>query len=212
MQKFCLNKVSLYGKFGVLSFLIVAGTIFRFCYPFICNPLDHLISDPDRHYRNATSMFDQFIYSWLDPPFPQLFLRVMLIIFTNTRFGVPFYFGLLNAVLPWCWYLWGKELFASEKKALIYLTVLVWLPSWIGIYGYFMDETLLLPALGLALWLSWKARKKNTAKYLLLAVLAWAITLSIKLSAIFELVIVLPWLLANFLSISVTQYVQVLFC
>ncbi len=200
IEKISANKISLFGKFGVLPILIVVGTIFRFCYPFFSHPLDHLGSDPLRHYLNATTSFNSTIFSWLDPPFPQLWLREILLLFTKTRLSVSIYFGLLCAALPWCWYLWGRQIFSSEKKALIYLAALVFLPSWIGIYGFFMDETLLLPALGLTLWLSWKAREHNTAKYLLLAVFAWAITLSIKLSALLELVIIVPWLFSHFLK------------
>lgn len=200
IEKSLQNKISLFGKFGVLPVLIVVGTIFRFCYPFFSHPVDHFFSDPYRHYLNATVCFNKAIFSWLDPPFPQFWLRAILFLFTNTRLGVSVYFGLLSAAMPWCWYLWGQQIFSSKKKQLIYLTAITFLPSWIGIYGYFMDETLLLPALGLTLWLSWKARQLNTAKCLLLAILAWAITLSIKLNVLFELIIIVPWLFFHFLK------------
>ncbi len=195
-----LNRVSLFGPFGLFTILILVGTTFRFLYPFFSHPLDHLYSDPLRHYLNATSLFNTYIYSWLDPPLPQLWSRAMLSLFTNTRLGIATYFGSLSAITPWCWYLWGRKLFDSKEKAIVFLTAIIWLPSWLGIFGYFMDETLLLPVLGIALWLSWEAKEKNTAFSLLIAIIAWAIAIGIKMSALFELAIVLPWLFFYFLK------------
>ncbi len=199
------QRFSLPGKIDVLLiFLILVGTVFRFCYPFFSHPLDHLderiYSDSLRHYGNAMGNFNKNILSWLDPPFPQIWLRTILLLCHNTRFGIALYFGFLCAVTPWCWYLWARKIFSDQRKAMVYLVAMIWLPSWIGIYGFFMDETLLLPALGLTLWLSWRAREKNTAKYLLIAMVAWTITLSIKLSALFELVFVGPWLFFHFMQ------------
>ncbi len=200
IEKKWQGKGYIFGKYGFLSILIITGTIFRFCYPFFSQPLDHFYSDPGRHYTNATSEFNQTINSWLDTPLPQVILRTALAIFSNTRPGTSTYLGLLCAITPWCWYLWGRQLFNSRKRALVFLAAITWLPSWIGIFGYFMDETLLLPALGITLWLSWKASKENTAMSFLLAILGWAFTLSIKLNSLLELIIVVPWLLFNFIK------------
>ncbi len=68
------------------------------------------------------------------------------------------------------------------------------MPSWIGIFSYFMDEILLLPLMGAALWLSWRAKRKKTYSSLLLASCLWAFTIATKLNTMFELIIIFPWL------------------
>ncbi len=191
---------SLFRKVDVVLVLILVGTIFRFFYPFFSHPLSHLVSDALRHYQIAAQSFNKTIFSWLDPPLPQFWLRTVLTLLQYNRIALAAYFGLLCAVTPWCWYLWGRKIFSDEKTARIYLAAMIWLPSWLGIYGFFMDETLLLPALGLTLWLSWKAKEKSNAKYFLLAILAWSITISIKLNSLFELVFVGPWLFFHFIK------------
>ena len=114
--------------------------------------------------------------------------------------GIATYVGLLSVLTPWPWYCWAREVFATKAQSLLFIAILIYLPSWRGIYAYFMDETFLLPALGFALWLSWRAKRKKTAASLLMASLSWAITIAIKLSATFEAVIVLPWLLVFFIK------------
>ncbi len=191
---------SIWKQIDWLWFAIIVGTLFRLCYPFYFHPLDHLYSDNLRHYLNAGSRFNNSIDSFLDPPLPQFWLKSMLFLFTDTRLGISLYFGLLCAVTPWIWYLWGRLLFPSEKKAKIFLASLVFLPQWLAIYGFFMDETLLLPILGLALWLSWKAQKDNSAQSFLIAIVAWAFALCIKLNVLPLLLIVFTWLSFNFLQ------------
>ncbi len=184
-----------------LYVIIYLGLILRFCYPFFCNPLQHLWSDPARHYYNGDfSSFGKTIESIFDPPLPQLLLMLARAIFPSTPMGMATYSGLLCALAPWPWYRWAREVFATKTQALFFIAILIFLPSWIGIYGFFMDEAYLLPALGAALWLSWRAKRKKTAAALLIASCAWALTIALKLSAIIEAVIVIPWLLIYFLK------------
>lgn len=63
-----------------------------------------------------------------------------------------------------------------------------------------MDETLSIAALGAALWLSWRAKRKQTPGSLIIAALAWSIAICIKQIVMFELVIVCPWLFISYLK------------
>ncbi len=56
--------------------LIILGLIFRFCYPFFSHPLDHIYSDPARHYSDShpINFGGQTLESAIDPPLPQLVL------------------------------------------------------------------------------------------------------------------------------------------
>jgi hypothetical protein len=130
----------------------------------------------------------------MDPPLPQFLLKTALFIFGDSVLGAASYYGLLCAITPWCWYRWGRYIFKTKTTALIFMAVITYLPSWISIYSFFMDEPVLLPLLGTALWLSWRARKKGTAEAFILAIIFWALTMAAKLNSVFELVIIVPWL------------------
>jgi hypothetical protein len=179
-----------------LYILIFFGLIMRFFYPFFSNPYDHLYSDPYRHYDAIQGEnFGHTLFSILDPPLPQLLLKAAFTIFGNTILGGAAYYGLLCAIMPWCWYRWGRLIFPSKTTALLFMAIITYLPSWIGIYSLFMDEPVLLPLLGTALWLSWRAKNKATAGALILATIFWALTMCVKLNSVFELIIVMPWLI-----------------
>lgn len=181
--------------YRVLYTIIFIGLVFRFFYPFFSNPLAHLYSDPHRHHFNVIEgHFGTELTSILDPPVPQIILKAALFVFGDTIFGAAAYLGFLCAITPWCWYRWGRMIFPSKITALVFMAAITWLPSWISIYSYFMDEPILLPLLGISLWLSWRAKKKGSVSSILFAAVLWAITISIKLNVAFELIIVMTWL------------------
>jgi hypothetical protein len=86
---------------------------------------------------------------------------------------ILFYTALLSLVMPWIWYRFFRELQPSRLIAVAGWTAITWLPSWNSIYGYFMQETLMLPLLGAALCLTWRARRKRTMDAFLLMTLVW---------------------------------------
>src|SRR5579872_3033577 len=146
-----------------LYVIIYLGLILRFCYPFFSNPTSNLTySDPHRHYVNCFH-FGHSIESIVDPPLPQLILIAALKSFGTNQLGIATYFGLLCAATPWFWYRWGREIFSTKIQALVFVTLIIYLPSWIGIYAFFQDETLLLPFMGASLWLSWRANRNKKA-------------------------------------------------
>ncbi|MFT3869272.1 MAG: hypothetical protein QM715_12510 [Nibricoccus sp.] len=84
--------------------------------------------------------------------------------------------GALSIVGPWCWYRFLRETIASRTFALAGWAILALLPSWIGIYSYFMTETLLIPMIGLSLWMTQRARRRRTLSTFLAMVVVWTLT------------------------------------
>ena len=104
------------------------------------------------------------------------------------------YAGLLSVVTPWLWYCFLRELLPGRLLALIGYALLCWLPSWIGIFSYFMTETLILPLLGLSLWFTWRSMRKATLESFVWAVLLWIAVLMTKPSLVPLAAIAIAWL------------------
>jgi uncharacterized membrane protein len=88
---------------------------------------------------------------------------------------VGFYTSLLSLITPWIWYRFFRELLQSRLIATGGWDALSDLPSWMAIYGYFMQETLLLPLLGAALYASWRCKRKQDVASFLVMVLLWTL-------------------------------------
>ncbi len=155
-------------KFWVLNWnrddwlwaLIVAGMTVRMLYPFCDDPLHHLSSDSLRHFSNATDALNGAIYSASDALGYQIWLSSAVHIFGKSHFFMAAYAGILSAITTYIWYRWFKLCLPSRRMALWAYALIIWLPDWIKIYCYFMEETLLLPLVGSMLYFGWKA--KNT--------------------------------------------------
>jgi 4-amino-4-deoxy-L-arabinose transferase-like glycosyltransferase len=111
----------------------------------------------------------------IDPVFYQAWLSFVAKFTLDIPLLVGIYSGLLSAVTPWLWYRFLRELLPRKRQALIGWAIFAWLPSWIGIYSYFMTETLLLPLLGAAFWLSWRAMRKRDCASLVGAAVIWTL-------------------------------------
>jgi hypothetical protein len=178
----------------ILYLLIGAGTIIRLLLPFLFNPMSFIYSDMLRHYEHALHPLLPDIMSLVDQPCYQIWLGTVLGITGDSKIAVALYSGLLSAVTPWFWYRWMRECLPSKSLALAGYATLALLPPWIRMYSYFMQETLLLPLLGLSLWLSWRAvRRKDTLSFLLAAVTSGCTTATKANAAPLEL-IVLIWM------------------
>ena len=147
-----------------LWFLIVAGLTVRICYPLFDNPFLHLVSDSFRHYEHATHELNYNLYSASDALGYQVWLSTAVHLFGKSRFAAAVYAGIMSATTAYVWYLWFKLCLPSKKLALLAYALIVWLPDWIKIYSYFMEETLLLPLVGLMLYFGWKAKQTLALK------------------------------------------------
>lgn len=148
--------------------LIALGCAWRIYEAIVHNPISHLWSDPQRHWDHASMPLVPSPMALFDPPVFQTWLSVIQRFTTrDIPLMVALYAGTLSVLGPWCWYRFLREILSSRTLALAGWALLALLPSWIGIYSYFMTETLFLPALGASLWLSKRAqRKKDFASFL----------------------------------------------
>ena len=159
--------------FALFSLLILLGGFVRVGYVVAHNPVDDIRSDPERHWGQGIDALRADPMSLIDPVGYQLWVGVLGKLTLKDRPLVAFYTGLLSLVTPWVWYRALREIQPSKLAALGGWAALAILPSWITIYGFFMQETLLLPLLGAALWATWRARRKRDVASFVMMTLAW---------------------------------------
>jgi hypothetical protein len=148
--------------------LIVVGLFLRFCYPFLDNPFAHLVSDSDRHFRSATEALDFGIFSISDSLGYQIWLGAAARIFGKSHPVVATYAGIMSVTTAYAWYLWFKLCLPTKRIAMVAFALITWMPDWIKLYTYFLDETLLLPLVGFMLYFGWKAKETLALKDCLL--------------------------------------------
>jgi hypothetical protein len=136
----------------ILYALIAGGCVARVLAALHHNPVEAISGDSQRQWvfsqvplrRDPQAGFDPILYPlWL-------WLVRMWTGYSFARLG--WYTAALSVATPLVWYLFLRRALRHEIVALCGAVLLLWLPSWIGIYSYFLNETLLLPMLGLALW------------------------------------------------------------
>ncbi len=153
--------------------LILVGCALRVYNAIEHNPMDHIFSDPQRHWDHAKEPLTPSPMAIFDQPVFQIWLSGV----QKFTLGIPAliaaYTVALSLLTPWCWYRFLRETLSSKTLALVGWAALALLPTWIGIYSYFMTETLFLPALGLSLWMTMRAKRRACLKTFLLMVIAW---------------------------------------
>ncbi len=176
----------------VLITLIAVGTVMRMSFPFIYSPMESLWSDPERHYHNALDVKGSDLESILNSPGLEIYLSTLLRITGENRFLISLSMALLSAITPWLWYRWLRELTRDKTISLLGYAIIVFLPSWYRIFGYFMDSVILLPLTGAGLWLTWRAARKATWGSCMLAAVFCGAACATKSVAL--PIVVLPWL------------------
>lgn len=159
----------------VLYALIAAGEMVRLFLPFFFNPIDHLWSDPARHWGYALSGIVTQPLAMMDLVMYQAWLSFVAKFTLDIPLLTAAYAGLMSAITPWVWYRFLRELLPDKRLALVGWAMLACLPSWIGIFSYFMTETLALPLLGMALWMSWRSMRKGDVGAFSVAVIVWSL-------------------------------------
>lgn len=159
----------------VLYLLIFGGCLLRVWIVWRYNPLDHLWSDPLRHWGQGVATWNWDPMMLTDPVMYQLYIAALAKLTLKLPLLVWFYTSLLSLLTPWIWYRFFRELQPDKTVALAGCAAVALLPSWVSIYSYFMNETLMLPLLGAALYATWRARRKQTAGSFVLMVLGWSI-------------------------------------
>jgi hypothetical protein len=142
--------------------------VVRLLYPFFNSPLTHLASDPLRHWQTGIDFLHPDVMGGGDPFLYQLWLCAVHAAATASDPVVPLACGVLCAAMPHGWYRALREVLPRERS-LWGAIVIGLIPGFLGIYGYFMTETLLLTLTGYAFWLTLRAHRKRTV-----AAFAWA--------------------------------------
>jgi hypothetical protein len=155
--------------------LIMIGALHRVFYLTEHNPLNHIWSDPERHWVQGIDTERDDPLTMTDPVMYQLYIAALSKLTFKDPALVAFYTILLSLLTPWAWYKFFRELQPSREVAIGGSLVLVWLPSWLSIYTYFMQETLMLSLLGIALWMTWRCKRKQTLNSFLIMVFVWAL-------------------------------------
>ncbi len=169
-----LNRLNI--VYALLYLTILFGIILRISYIADYNPLDHIWSDPQRHWEQGSEPLRNDPMTLTDPILYQLYIGIIAKLTFKDPVLVAFYAILLSVLTPWIWYRYLRELFDNRLLATAGWAVFSILPSWIVVFAYFMQETLLLPLLGLALWASWRCKRKQTVSTFVLMVFLWILT------------------------------------
>lgn len=155
-----------------LRFLFGLLLLVRLLYPFFNSPLDHLFSDPLRHWSNGEHLLHPDILGSSDPFLYQLWIYVLRYIAHGTAPTVLLGCGLLCASMPYGWYRALREL-QSRERALLGALIIGLIPESISLYAYFMNETLLVALLGFCVWLTLRSNRKRTIAAYALAAALW---------------------------------------
>ncbi len=156
--------------------VVVAGTFLRIISCYLTNPLDGMVSDPARHWSNALQFWHPDLMGGYDPIGYQVFMLGLQTITGGNRLGVALVCGLLSAIMPWTYFRAGRELGMSKNSSLLLFGLLALTPSLFLIYHHFMMETLVLPLIGLSLWMTARFMRKGNLPCFLIAAACWTLT------------------------------------
>jgi SAM-dependent methyltransferase len=175
------------------------GTVllWRLLFPFFDSPLLHLFSDPARHWANGGRFFTPDLIGAGDPFLYQLWIYLLRTVTQDDGPTVLLGCGLLCAAMPYGWYRALRELL-PRRSALIGGVIIGLIPAFVGIYAYFMTETLLLTLTGFAFWATFRSARKRTLAAYVLASALWV-------CAIFTRSIALPMALLCLGMLWLTQ-------
>jgi len=191
-----------------LWLVISLGLGARIIYAFVNSPLDKIYLDALMEYNYAkayphANLFETFLASG----YP-LWLKLELALTGENRVAIGLITAFMSVCTPWIWYRWMREHFRvmqlkdEELLSLIGLAILTWLPSWISIYSLFMPECLLLPLVGLALWLTSFSKRTHRSWGYLAAAAVWSAAYLTKASMLAMACIQGVWLLKDLFATS----------
>lgn len=154
--------------------LLFLGVLFRaWNVMFFRNPMSLIFSDAGRHWDNAKHFLNPGPMGASNPYLYQLFLYVAQIVTHENKTGMGLVALGLSLLYPLFWYLLAKQLMRRRINALRFATVLMWLPTHVSMFSFFMNESLLFPLLGAAFWASAMAAKRRAWGWFVLASALW---------------------------------------
>ena len=155
--------------------LVVSGSGLRVLWAVTHSPIDFVYSDTGRQWFNAPHPLETNPFAAIDPPAYELWLSLIARITLGDRIALGIYAALLSLAAPFVWFLFSRTVLQRKTLALWFWAVLSWLPAWVGIFSYFMNETILIPLIGLSLWLTTRERADTAARWVGLN-LSWILT------------------------------------
>lgn len=158
---------------ALLIVLLAAACAYRIWLIVRFNPLDQVWSDSARHWLEGTRPLDASPMAAIDPIVYQIYIGILGKLTLQSPVLVAYWTALLSLSGPWLWYRFLRELIVDRDWALAGWVAFAALPSWSAIYSYFMQETLMLPLLGAALWATWRCRRKGDTPSFVLATGLW---------------------------------------
>ena len=165
----------------------------RLLYPLFSSPLAHRFSDPQRHWENGLAFLHPSIMGSDDPYLYQLWLYLLQRLAGTSDNLILMGCGLLCALMPYGWYRALRELMPREA-ALTGAVLVAVVPDFLSIYGYFMNETLLLTLTGFAFWLTLRAHGKRTVAAFAAACTLWVAASFTRAAAVPLAAISLLWI------------------
>jgi hypothetical protein len=169
--------------------LFGAVLVIRLLYPFFNSPLTHIFSDPQRHWDNAALFMHPSVMGSGDPYLYQLWLFALRQLSGDSAPWLLTACGVLCAGMPYGWYRALRELVPRLTALRGAVLIGLW-PPFLGGYGYFMNETLLMTLTGFAMALTLRALRKRELA-------AWAAACALWLAASFTRTVALPMALLS---------------
>lgn len=158
----------------IWKILIVLGAILRILQIMLYRgPLDNVWSDPGRHLDNARHFLKPGPMGCSNAYFYQLFLWVIITLTKEQKLTTHLITAGLCVLHPLVWYGFARNVVQRPVNALRFTAALTFLPTHAIIYQFFMNETIVLPLVGGALWASISAAKRKSAWRYLLAATLW---------------------------------------
>jgi hypothetical protein len=155
-----------------LGWIFGAVLLLRLLFPCFDSPFDHLFSDPLRHWNNGARFLHPDLIGAGDPFLYQAWLAALQWLTQQSRPLIDLVSGVLCALMPYGWYRALRELLPRDWALGGAIVIGLW-PEGLGIYAYFMNETLLLSLTGLAFWATLRARRKADGAAFAVACVLW---------------------------------------
>jgi hypothetical protein len=176
--------------------LLLAGAVLRVATILVWRgPLDLNYSDAYRHYDNAKHFLEPGPQGCSNPYFYQLFLYLVLRFTEESKLWVHLVNAVLSVSYPLIWYGFARTVLRRKVQALRFATALMFLPTHTVMFSFFMNETILLPTLGGALWATSLAGKRRSGGLFILASLLWVIAILTRSVVLPASIMALGWAL-----------------
>lgn len=153
-----------------------------------------MFSDPARHWLNGKRLFHPDLMGLCDPIAYQVCIYFLQVATCNNSTILALFIGLLSVVMPWTFYRAAREFGMRKVPALVLFLLIAITPSLFTIYHYFMMETLLLPLLGMALWMTARHLRKKSLSSFATAMMFWMLACLTKATVVPLAALCLAWI------------------